>query len=366
MSQRILVVEDQEDNRKILRDLLTSADFEVIEAVDGEAGLAAAEAHRPDLILMDIQLPILDGYEATRRLKADAVLHTIPVIAVTAHALSGDDNKARAAGCDAYIAKPISPRQLLAKVREYLAQATPTRRREFIAGVLLVATIGRTQAQQPAKVHRIAVLSPGVPIADMSETGGLRSYPTFFKELRRLGYVEGQNLVVERYSGEGWTEHYAELAGEVVRLKTDLIFASSNIMMRHFTVLGRSVINSAPGDPLSPGRDSTQPSCGAKVASFCLAASPQDCQAKVQPTPMKATIRNRVRVREDRLSGDCVSPRNRSSLRSAGRNLAWRDGSSAQTASEPVISARRSDALSVSSPTSLERASSSAFTSALP
>ncbi len=240
------------------------------------------------------------------------------------------------------------------------------RRREFIAGVLLVATIGRTQAQQPAKVHRIAVLSPGVPIADMSETGGLRSYPTFFKELRRLGYVEGQNLVVERYSGEGWTEHYAELAGEVVRLKTDLIFASSNIMMRHFTVLGRSVINSAPGDPLSPGRDSTQPSCGAKVASFCLAASPQDCQAKVQPTPMKATIRNRVRVREDRLSGDCVSPRNRSSLRSAGRNLAWRDGSSAQTASEPVISARRSDALSVSSPTSLERASSSAFTSALP
>jgi len=82
MSQRILVVEDQEDNRQILRDLLMSADFEVIEAVDGEAALAAAAAHRPDLILMDIQLPGLDCYEATRRLKADAALHAIPVIAV--------------------------------------------------------------------------------------------------------------------------------------------------------------------------------------------------------------------------------------------------------------------------------------------
>ena len=119
MSKRILVVEDQEDNRRILRDLLTSADFEVIEAVDGEAGLVAAAEHRPDLILMDIQLPILDGYEATRRLKADAVLRVIPVIAVTAHALNAAEDKARAAGCDSYIAKPISPRQVLAKVREY-------------------------------------------------------------------------------------------------------------------------------------------------------------------------------------------------------------------------------------------------------
>src|SRR6266496_3507157 len=91
MSQRILVIEDQEDNRQILRDLLTSADFEVIEAVDGEMGLAAAAAHRPDLILMDIQLPGIDGYEATRRLKADAVLHAIPVIVVTSYALAGDD-----------------------------------------------------------------------------------------------------------------------------------------------------------------------------------------------------------------------------------------------------------------------------------
>jgi len=121
MNQRILVVEDQEDNRQILRDLLMNADFEVIEAVDGEAGLEAAAANRPDLILMDIQLPVMDGYEATRRIKADAVLRATPVIAVTSYGLAGDEEKARAAGCDAYISKPYSPRQLLAKVREYLS-----------------------------------------------------------------------------------------------------------------------------------------------------------------------------------------------------------------------------------------------------
>jgi two-component system, cell cycle response regulator DivK len=95
MSKRILVIEDQEDNRRILRDLLTSADFEVIEAVDGEAGLAAAAAQRPDLILMDIQLPGLDGYEATRRIKADVALRAIPVVAVTSYGLTGDAEKAR-------------------------------------------------------------------------------------------------------------------------------------------------------------------------------------------------------------------------------------------------------------------------------
>jgi two-component system, cell cycle response regulator DivK len=120
VSKRILVIEDQADNRQILRDLLTSADFEVIEAADGEAGLAAAVAHRPDLIPMDIQLPGLDGYGATRRFKADAVLRAIPVIVVTSYALGGDADKARAVGCDAYISKPYSPRRLLAKVREYL------------------------------------------------------------------------------------------------------------------------------------------------------------------------------------------------------------------------------------------------------
>jgi two-component system cell cycle response regulator DivK len=127
MRKRLLVIEDQPDNRQILWDLLTNADFEVIEAEDGEAGLAAAAAHRPDLILMDIQLPGIDGYEATRRLKADTLLHAIPIIAVTSYALAGEVDTARAAGCDAYICKPYSPRQLLAKVREYLSPAAPTR-----------------------------------------------------------------------------------------------------------------------------------------------------------------------------------------------------------------------------------------------
>ena len=120
MTKRILVVEDQEDNRQILRDLLASSGFEMIEAEDGEQALVQAAKHRPDLILMDIQLPIMDGYEATRRLKADPELKAIPIIVVTSYALSGDEDKARAAGCDAYVAKPYSPRALLAKIKEYL------------------------------------------------------------------------------------------------------------------------------------------------------------------------------------------------------------------------------------------------------
>jgi two-component system cell cycle response regulator DivK len=121
MSKRILVVEDQEDNRRILRDLLASVGYEMIEAVTGEEGIALAEAQRPDLILMDIQLPGVDGYEATRRIKANDALRHIPIIAVTSYALSGDDTKALEAGCDAYIAKPYSPRELLAKIRQYVA-----------------------------------------------------------------------------------------------------------------------------------------------------------------------------------------------------------------------------------------------------
>jgi two-component system cell cycle response regulator DivK len=121
MSKRILVVEDQEDNRRIVRDLLTSTDYEVIEAEDGAQALAAVAKQRPDLILMDIQLPVMDGYEATRRIKSDPSLSSIPIIAVTSYALSGDEEKARAAGCDDFVPKPYSPRQLLAKVRQYLA-----------------------------------------------------------------------------------------------------------------------------------------------------------------------------------------------------------------------------------------------------
>jgi two-component system, cell cycle response regulator DivK len=123
MSKRILVVEDTEDNRQIIGDLLTSVGYELVEAADGVEGLAVAQSHRPDLILMDIQLPVMDGYEATRRIRTIPELAGVPIIAVTSYALSGDEAKARAAGCDGYIAKPFSPRELLAKIREFLPDA---------------------------------------------------------------------------------------------------------------------------------------------------------------------------------------------------------------------------------------------------
>ena len=120
MTKRILVVEDTEDNRQIMRDLLSSAGYALIEAKTGAEGVSMAKEHRPDLILMDIQLPVMDGYEATRRIKANPELKSIPIVAVTSYALSGDEEKTRAAGCDGYIAKPYSPRQMLAKVREVI------------------------------------------------------------------------------------------------------------------------------------------------------------------------------------------------------------------------------------------------------
>ena len=122
MSKRILVVEDQPDNRKIIRDVSARTDYEIIETENGEEALAAIAKVRPDLILMDIQLPIMDGYTATRRIKADPALRSIPIIAVTSYALSGEEKKAREAGCDDYIPKPYSPRELLAKVRQYLSE----------------------------------------------------------------------------------------------------------------------------------------------------------------------------------------------------------------------------------------------------
>ena len=120
MTTRILLIEDTEDNRQIVRDLMESVGYELLEAQDGAAGVAMAAEHRPDLILMDIQLPIMDGYEACRQIKADPDLRHIPIIAVTSYALSGDEEKSLASGCDGYVAKPFSPRQLLAKVNEFL------------------------------------------------------------------------------------------------------------------------------------------------------------------------------------------------------------------------------------------------------
>src|SRR6201988_1556396 len=121
MSKRILVVEDQPDSRQIIRDMLATTDYEITEAENGEEALPAIAKQRPDLILMDVQLPIMDGYAATRRIKADPALRAIPVIAVTSYALNGEEQTARAAGCDDYVPKPFSPRELLAKIRQHLS-----------------------------------------------------------------------------------------------------------------------------------------------------------------------------------------------------------------------------------------------------
>ena len=120
MSKRILVVEDQADTRQIIRDMLGPTDYEVTEAENGEQALAAIAKQRPDLILMDIQLPIMDGYTAMRQIRSDPALRSIPIIAVTSYAPREEENKARAAGCDDYVPKPFSPRQLLAKIRNFL------------------------------------------------------------------------------------------------------------------------------------------------------------------------------------------------------------------------------------------------------
>jgi two-component system cell cycle response regulator DivK len=120
--KRILVVEDQEDLRAILRDLLTATGYIVIEAVDGLEGVAKARSEHPDLVLMDIQLPALDGYDATRQIKALPGLAATPIIAVSSFAMKGDEEKARASGCDGYVTKPYSPVQLLGIIRSYLAE----------------------------------------------------------------------------------------------------------------------------------------------------------------------------------------------------------------------------------------------------
>ena len=113
--------DDEPAGYQQFRDMLAPTDYEITEAEDGEQALEAIAKQRPDLILMDIQLPIIDGYTATRKIKADPAMRSIPIIAVTSYALSGEEKKAREAGCDDYVPKPFSPRQLLAKIRQYLS-----------------------------------------------------------------------------------------------------------------------------------------------------------------------------------------------------------------------------------------------------
>lgn len=120
---RILLVEDNEMNRDMLSRRLERKGYTVTCAVDGQQGLERARAERPDLILMDLSLPVLDGWEATRRLKADPDLRRIPVIALTAHAMASDEQQARAAGCDDYDTKPVELPRLLAKIEALLRRA---------------------------------------------------------------------------------------------------------------------------------------------------------------------------------------------------------------------------------------------------
>jgi two-component system, cell cycle response regulator DivK len=120
VAYRILVVEDNPDNRVLITDVLTSLDYEVSIANDGQEGLEKAGSERPDLILMDMSLPVMDGWTATRRIKDDNDLKHIKIIALTAHAMVGDKERALEAGCDDYLSKPIDLRELANKLAEYL------------------------------------------------------------------------------------------------------------------------------------------------------------------------------------------------------------------------------------------------------
>jgi len=122
-AKTVLYVEDNEMNRQLMRDLLKRTKYELIEAHDGEEGVTKALELRPDLILMDVQLPKISGLEAIRRLRTQAGTANTPIIAITSFALSGDDQKAKEAGATTYLAKPYSPRELLALIRETVPEA---------------------------------------------------------------------------------------------------------------------------------------------------------------------------------------------------------------------------------------------------
>ena len=119
----VLLVEDNEDNLVVYRTILEHVGFRVVEARDGEEGVNRAKEHLPDLILMDISIPKIDGWEATKRLKADGNTKEIPIIALTAHALEEDRQKALQAGCDGYLAKPVEPRRVVQEVERFVGPA---------------------------------------------------------------------------------------------------------------------------------------------------------------------------------------------------------------------------------------------------
>jgi two-component system cell cycle response regulator DivK len=125
---KILVVEDNEMNRDMLTRRLERKGFEVVVAINGKAGIDMASTSNPDIILMDLSLPVIDGWEATRQIKADPATQSIPVIALTAHAMAGDEQKALEAGCDDYDTKPIDLSRLLDKIENLLASRTLVRK----------------------------------------------------------------------------------------------------------------------------------------------------------------------------------------------------------------------------------------------
>jgi putative ABC transport system substrate-binding protein len=153
-----------------------------------------------------------------------------------------------------------------------------TKRREFIAllGGASLAWPLMARAQQPARVHRIAIISAAVPVADITETSGLRLYRALFQELRRLGYVEGRNLIVERYSGEGRTEHYLELASDVVRSKPDLILAPGIRLVQHLKAATATIpIVGLMGDPVGFGFVASLAHPGGNITGFSIDAGPE-------------------------------------------------------------------------------------------
>ncbi len=121
MTKLILIIEDEPKNVTLLRDLLQVSGYKTIEATDGKQGVELAKSKKPDLILMDVQMPVMDGLEATRILKADATTSNIPVLALTSYAMTGDEERILEAGCDGYLAKPFDIKELLKEVSKYLS-----------------------------------------------------------------------------------------------------------------------------------------------------------------------------------------------------------------------------------------------------
>jgi CheY-like chemotaxis protein len=122
MKKVVLIVEDDLKSLKLFRDLLQASGYTILEATNGKKAIELAREKKPDLILMDIQMPVMDGFEATKILKADAETRNIPIIVLTSYAMKEDDEKIREAGCDAYISKPIDTKEFLKKVAEYLSR----------------------------------------------------------------------------------------------------------------------------------------------------------------------------------------------------------------------------------------------------